>query len=105
MVSQNNKSLLIEAFLIYNDTFRCYYNKKPVKLWNEVATATELTENEDLVIAEVECDENRVLCQKFNIESYPSFLMIENSTEIGKFIGQRTKENFINYAKSFCEDE
>ena len=57
-----------------------------------------MTENENVIIAEVNCDEHRELCQANGVRGYPTVLLFKGNVEEGKkFTGPRTIEELEKF--------
>ena len=47
----------------------------------------------------IDADSNLELCKQYNVGSIPTFILIEDSTEINRMVGAKTKqelEDFLN---------
>lgn len=63
----------------------------------------ELDELENVMIGIVEVDNNRELVQRYQINSFPTFLVFKNSKQVGKFSGLHSKSDLMNKLLSFLQ--
>jgi thioredoxin-like negative regulator of GroEL len=55
----------------------------------------------------IDADYEQLLVKRFNVKSVPTFILLEDSKEINRTTGAKTKEeleNFINYEKTIQEN-
>lgn len=91
--TQNNK------IKIYNfNTEWCSYSKKFQPTWNTFANSIIAADNIEAI--NVNCDDNKELCKKYNIPGYPT-VVIENDKKFKIYDGPRTIEGLRNATKSF----
>ncbi|XP_049849975.1 thioredoxin domain-containing protein-like [Schistocerca gregaria] len=74
----------------------CLYCKQAMPTWESLASETKL---EGFQIASVDCVSESLLCKKFNIRGYPTFILVENGNYY-VFNSKRTIEDFSNFALS-----
>ncbi|EDR23350.1 protein disulfide isomerase, putative [Entamoeba dispar SAW760] len=85
----SGKTLLVKFFAPW-----CGHCKRLAPTYEEVAQA--FAENEDVIIAEVNCDDHRELCQEHGIRGFPTVLVF-NGEESKKFQEQRTVEELKKF--------
>jgi thiol-disulfide isomerase/thioredoxin len=56
-------------------------------------------ENEGISVNLVDCDKNKEMCQKLQIEGFPTVLLHKND-KIIQYNGNRTDDDLINFVKS-----
>ena len=84
---------------IYNfNTEWCGYSKKFQPTWNTFANSIVAADNIEAI--NVNCDDNKELCKKYNIPGYPTVVM-ENDKTFKIYDGPRTVEGLRNATKSF----
>jgi thiol-disulfide isomerase/thioredoxin len=104
MDSLKNKPILTDKIeknktLIYNfNTTWCGYSKKFQPIWDEFTKS--LKESDNIVPIDVKCDndENQDLCEKYNIEGYPSVVIV-NGTNYKLYNGPRSVEGLRTYLR------
>lgn len=82
--------------LIFN---RCVYCKKIYDIWEHVGE--KFQHNPDILIADMNCDNEKAVCQKFNIKEYPKLLMFRDGKRFERYIGPRTTNDIIKYVRKF----
>lgn len=53
--------------------------------------------HKNVLIAEIDCEESKDLCHRCKVKKYPTLIFYRNSLKFEKYIGERTKEDFISY--------
>ena len=56
----------------------------------------ELDQMDKVWIGQVEADDNSEIAAKFNINSFPTFVILKNGQEIERIIGMRKKEYLLS---------
>lgn len=51
------------------------------------------------MIAEIDCESYKSLCQKFKVREYPTIIMFRNGFKFEKYVGERTKPDFVSYVQ------
>ncbi|GIQ85005.1 hypothetical protein KIPB_006607 [Kipferlia bialata] len=74
----------------------CGHCKTLAPVFREVA---EVLDGEDVVVAEVDCTENRSLCSKFEVRGYPTVLFLHNGKKAATYKSQRTTDAIVNWTK------
>jgi thioredoxin-like negative regulator of GroEL len=85
--------------IIYNfNTEWCGYSKQFQPIWNTFANSIKGKDN--TVALDVKCDDdkNKELCNKYDIEGYPSVLIVRGD-KVEKYSGPRTVEGLKNILK------
>jgi len=93
-IQSNNNKIKIFNF----NTEWCGYSKKFQPIWNTFANS--IIEADNIEAINVNCDDNKELCKKYNIPGYPT-VVIENNDTVKIYDGPRTVEGLKNATKSF----
>jgi delta-aminolevulinic acid dehydratase/porphobilinogen synthase len=56
----------------------------------------ELNDMEKVWIGQVEAENNTEISAKFNINAYPTFILLKNGIEVDRFSGYRKKEDIMD---------
>lgn len=56
-------------------------------------TIEELTEENDLVVAEVDVDSNQKIAADFNVRSVPTYIFYDDGDQSGQLVGYQDKED------------
>ena len=85
------KTMLVKFFAPW-----CGHCKRLAPTYEELAQ--KMTENEEVIIAEVDCTQNQELCQANGVRGYPTVLLFKGNVEEGKkFTGPRTLEELSKF--------
>lgn len=63
----------------------------------QLTPITDSLKKEGLNILEIDIDENPEIAEKYNIRSVPTVILLEDSKEIDRFMGLRSKEEILNF--------
>lgn len=55
--------------------------------------------NKSILVAEIDCEPYKKLCQKFNVRRYPAIIMFKNGKKFEKYVDERKKDDFIAYVE------
>lgn len=72
----------------------CGHCKKLAPTWAQLAKATQ---NGRVNIAEVNCDDHSALCQKYNIEGYPTLVYFGNDMKTTEYKNSRKFDQLISF--------
>ncbi|KAF8624254.1 hypothetical protein AX15_005967 [Amanita polypyramis BW_CC] len=72
----------------------CGHCKKLAPTWAQLAKATQ---NGHVNVAEVNCDDHSKLCQKYNIEGYPTLVYFGNDMKTTEYKSGRKLDQFISF--------
>lgn len=63
-------------------------------------------QDDRILIAEIDCepDLNKEVCKGFDVDAYPSLLMFRNGVKSEKYLGERTKDDLVEYADKFIKE-
>ncbi|CCW63187.1 unnamed protein product [Phytomonas sp. EM1] len=73
----------------------CGYCKKAAP---EFANASDILKDV-ATLAEVDCDKERNICKRFEVNGYPKFLLFRKGVNISTFSGQRVASEMVDYVK------
>jgi len=94
LTNANNKTK------IYNfNTSWCGYSVRFQSIWDKFADSLN---NPNIDVIDVKCDNdnNKDLCQKYDIPGYPSVIKVTSSNKVIDYEGPRTIEGLINFANN-----
>ena len=100
--SQNEKMTVSKyngvAVTFYNfNTKWCYYSKRMQPEWDKLDKYYK--KNKKVSIRDIDCDKNKELCKKFNVEKYPTLIRVKNGKR-QQYDGDRVLANFIKYVEN-----
>lgn len=78
---------------------RCYYSKEIFGLWEDIGEHYE--DNNDILIAEIDCESYKSICKNFKVRSYPLLIMFKNGVKHERYDGERKKSNIIAYVDGY----
>lgn len=81
--------------------FRCYFSKQIFETWENVGDF--FAEQDNIKIAEVDCERQKDLCKLFKINAYPTLLMFKNGVKYEKYVGVRSKNDLVSYVENFVK--
>ena len=64
--------------------------------WNKFKT---YLDNHDIKYKEIDYEENSSLCDKYNIQGFPTVL-IDNNSNIEEYVGNRTYESLVSWVNN-----
>ncbi|XP_017883710.1 thioredoxin domain-containing protein 5 [Ceratina calcarata] len=79
----------------------CGFCKKLAPVWEELANS--LRNNNHVSISRVDCISHPIVCEKFEIEGFPTMLWIEDGKKVDKYTGQRTHEELKAYVSKMLD--
>lgn len=59
-------------------------------------TIEEISEEKDLVVAEIEIDENQHIAAQYGVQSVPTYILYENEEAVNQMVGYQEKENMVS---------
>lgn len=74
----------------------CYWSKKLKPLWKELNEEMKFS---NIEILDVKCDINKSLCDKYEIESYPTIKLI-NENKVVEYFGELNLDDIIQFIKN-----
>ncbi|ELP92200.1 protein disulfide isomerase, putative [Entamoeba invadens IP1] len=86
----SGKTILVKFFAPW-----CGHCKRLAPTYVELATA--MKENENVVIAEVNCDDNREICTANGVRGFPTVQLFNGEAEPVKYQGPRTLEDLKKF--------
>lgn len=85
--------------IIYNfNTEWCGYSKQFQPIWNTFANSIKGKDNTTAVDVKCDDDKNKEICNKYDIEGYPTVLIVKGN-KIEKYSGPRTVDGLKNILK------
>jgi len=85
---------------IYNfNTSWCGYSVRFQPVWDKFANSFN-DSNIDIIDVKCDDDNNKDLCQKYDIPGYPSVVKVTSSNKVIDYEGPRTIEGLINFANN-----
>ncbi|GHP05259.1 hypothetical protein PPROV_000401100 [Pycnococcus provasolii] len=78
----------------------CGHCKKLAPTWDELATT--YAADDSVVVAKVDCTQEKALCQEQEIKSYPTLIAFKGGSKAGAYRGDRSLEalkSFVNTNK------
>lgn len=74
----------------------CPHCKQLKPTWDELSENENVTK--DVIVADVECEANRITCQKFEGDNFPRIFWIDNNNNvIVQYNGERSVNHFISF--------
>jgi len=101
VVNQANKSTtfktekLTQLMLFYRTD--CVYSQLMLPIWYQVLE--QIVDRSNLEIIEQDCTMDKTLCNKYNIETFPSILLLKDDV-INHFVGEITLNNLTYFLQS-----
>lgn len=106
-LDDNNFSTIVkDSSIIFVKFFApyCSHCKRLEPTWNELAL--KLAQQEEILIAKVDCTANQELCQSYGINAYPKLVMFRDGKRFKDYTGSRDLENLYNFViKNARNDE
>jgi thioredoxin domain-containing protein 5 len=81
----------------------CGHCKRLAPDWEKLAFS--FKENPSVVIAKVDCTENREICQKYGVRGYPTLKIFRANKELGEHNGARSLEAMTKFVTDNFVDE
>lgn len=96
---KQEKSVLVMFFTNY-----CIHCKNLKPVYSKAADQAS-DEGIKATFAAVDCGANNAICQKFNIDGYPTLKFFESGTFFRDYASERTVEAFLKFLKSNAEEK
>lgn len=99
IIYNNNKASLVEFYASW-----CSHCKKLEPKWEELASRYEKTSNVQIV--KIECEENRITCNQFDIGGFPTIKLFDGNKENEpiEFEGKRNVDSFVRFINNNVDD-
>ena len=82
----------------YNfNTKWCYYSKRMQPVWDKLDKYYK--KNKKVTIKDINCDKDKKLCKKFNVEKYPTLIRVKNGEKV-QYDGERVLASFIKFVEN-----
>lgn len=82
----------------YNfNTKWCYYSKRMQPEWDKLEKYYK--KNKKVSIKDIDCDKQKKLCKKFNIQKYPTLIRVKNGKKV-QYDGERVLASFIKFVEN-----
>ncbi|XP_054720886.1 thioredoxin domain-containing protein 5 homolog [Uloborus diversus] len=77
----------------------CGHSKRLAPVWNELAK--KFVRSTEIKIAEVDCNQDEELCQKYKVVGYPTMLLFRNGEHVTEYVGPRKLEDLHNFLQDY----
>ncbi|XP_064652886.1 thioredoxin domain-containing protein 5-like [Lineus longissimus] len=74
----------------------CGHCKALAPIFEELGKAFQVS-GSSVKIAEINCEDNANICEKFKVQGYPTIMLFRNGAQIDEYSGQRTLNGFTEY--------
>uniref|UniRef100_A0A147BUR7 Putative thioredoxin/protein disulfide isomerase n=1 Tax=Ixodes ricinus TaxID=34613 RepID=A0A147BUR7_IXORI len=81
----------------------CGHCQKLAPVWADLAASLE--HDPSLKVAKVDCTANRLVCNEFEVEAYPTLLWIEQGKLVGKYRGGHSHEELKEFVSRMTQRE